>query len=57
MWSVQAPDRPTFYLDPDIQGILSAAHAQRVGASVTGLPPEMHSVYQDDYKEEAHNEG
>jgi hypothetical protein len=38
MWAIIHPDRPTFYLNPHVSGIVNAGHAITVGLSVMGLP-------------------
>jgi hypothetical protein len=40
MWICQHPARPTFYLNEDIQGIISADHARRIANDVMGLDPD-----------------
>lgn len=37
LYSVTYGVRPTFYLDPNVQGIVSLDHARRVAASVLGV--------------------
>jgi len=37
MWAVTYRQKPTFYLHPDVHGILSAEGAARIGADILGL--------------------
>lgn len=37
MWAITYSQRPTFYLHPDIHGILSEKAAIKIGADVLGL--------------------
>jgi hypothetical protein len=37
MWAINYRQKPTFYLHPDIHGIVSEDHAARIGADILGL--------------------
>jgi hypothetical protein len=37
MWAITYRQKPTFYLHPDIHGIVSADHAAQIGARILGL--------------------
>lgn len=45
MWAVTYKQRPTFYLDPHVSGIVSADHARRIAADVMGVsdPDNVHA--------------
>lgn len=40
IYCVQYGNRPTFFLDGDIQGIMSFGHARRIAADVLGVDSE-----------------
>jgi len=37
LWAISYRQRALFYLHPDIHGIVSEAHAARIGAGIMGL--------------------
>lgn len=44
LWVVQHSNRPTFYLDGDIQGITGGDHAAQVASQVIGVPASRSNV-------------
>ena len=43
-WCIQAPKMPTFYLMPDVQGILTQEHAVKIGRQILGEDYERTGV-------------